>query len=313
MRVFVELKLNQAIPQGQSINFKGEKLWIPFTYKKLPRICFKCGQIILGIEGCPLRDCISFNQYGIWLRANSTRKFSGHRFEGDSSPHVFPKNSVMAASPQLSGKETMVLPKHTSLIIVDKVDKGGDKKGEDSAAIGSDKHGAKNWMSQFLQPAPNTDKQLSGGSLQLEKGFNTDYNSEKAREKAVMVDLLVGPHNQCPAQFLSGSMSTPNITKAHAISEGPLSVLNKDLLQLGIPTNSLPDSSLSLKRWKRKACAQSVTTTEKQCEVKKGRPRNYKDFVPEVQSKKSRLSENGVLDDAVLDSAEASIQPRQTL
>lgn len=52
LRLCVELDLFKSIPHGRIINIKGERLWIPFTYEKLPCLCFKCKKILHGDEGC---------------------------------------------------------------------------------------------------------------------------------------------------------------------------------------------------------------------------------------------------------------------
>lgn len=49
LRVCVEVNLYKPMPRGITINVKGERLWMPFTYKKLPRLCFKRGQILHGL------------------------------------------------------------------------------------------------------------------------------------------------------------------------------------------------------------------------------------------------------------------------
>lgn len=49
--VYVLKYLLKSIPKGIIINVKGERLLIPFTYEKLPCLCFKCGQLLHGEGG----------------------------------------------------------------------------------------------------------------------------------------------------------------------------------------------------------------------------------------------------------------------
>ncbi|XP_042944639.1 uncharacterized protein LOC122278524 [Carya illinoinensis] len=53
MRVKVELNLKRTIARGRTMNLLGKKYWIPLRYEKLPRMCFNCGVIVHGGEGCP--------------------------------------------------------------------------------------------------------------------------------------------------------------------------------------------------------------------------------------------------------------------
>lgn len=46
LRVRIEIPLNKPIVRGRTVTMKGEKLWIPFKYEQLQRICFKCCQIV---------------------------------------------------------------------------------------------------------------------------------------------------------------------------------------------------------------------------------------------------------------------------
>lgn len=51
-RVLIELDLQRTIPHGRTLNVKGVKFWIPIIYEKLSRLCFHCGRIVHGLEGC---------------------------------------------------------------------------------------------------------------------------------------------------------------------------------------------------------------------------------------------------------------------
>lgn len=80
----VEVNLFKPMPRGRTLNVNGKRLWIPFTYEKLPRLCFKCGQILHGAGGCKQRDSLTTNQYGAWLRSSTSTKGSDYHF-GNSS------------------------------------------------------------------------------------------------------------------------------------------------------------------------------------------------------------------------------------
>ncbi|XP_042952161.1 uncharacterized protein LOC122289250 [Carya illinoinensis] len=76
LRVKVEMDMRKAVARGRTIEVEGKKLWVPFTYEKLPKLCFKCGCIIHGEEGCTggiLSQAIEGErktQFGPWLRAS---------------------------------------------------------------------------------------------------------------------------------------------------------------------------------------------------------------------------------------------------
>lgn len=42
----IEIDLRKAIARGRTIMLDEQKLWVPFTYEKLPKLFFKCGCII---------------------------------------------------------------------------------------------------------------------------------------------------------------------------------------------------------------------------------------------------------------------------
>lgn len=46
IHVCIELDLQHTITQGRTINIKGNRLWVPLTYEKLPRVCFRCKKLI---------------------------------------------------------------------------------------------------------------------------------------------------------------------------------------------------------------------------------------------------------------------------
>lgn len=77
LRVRVCVNLTQALARGRTLKVKGESIWIPFSYEKMPCICFSCGCIVHGINGCcsVMEDLESKEeQYGAWLRATQFQR-----------------------------------------------------------------------------------------------------------------------------------------------------------------------------------------------------------------------------------------------
>lgn len=67
MRVNVVLDLRKNLEKGRTINLQGEKMWIPFQYEKLPRICLNVGVLCMVERGlCKTKGVIG--QYGPWMR-----------------------------------------------------------------------------------------------------------------------------------------------------------------------------------------------------------------------------------------------------
>lgn len=52
LKIYIELDLRKPISMGRTLNLKGNKTWVPLTYKKLPRLCFYCGKIIHNMGFC---------------------------------------------------------------------------------------------------------------------------------------------------------------------------------------------------------------------------------------------------------------------
>ncbi|KAF5464598.1 hypothetical protein F2P56_014667 [Juglans regia] len=52
LRVKVECDLRRPVARGRTIAVDGRKIWVPFQYEKLPRLCFSCGRIVHGKDGC---------------------------------------------------------------------------------------------------------------------------------------------------------------------------------------------------------------------------------------------------------------------
>lgn len=56
LRVLLEIELQKPTTRERTINVQGKKLWIPFTYEKLPWLCFGCGRISHGNGICDAKD-----------------------------------------------------------------------------------------------------------------------------------------------------------------------------------------------------------------------------------------------------------------
>ncbi|XP_042958006.1 uncharacterized protein LOC122293492 [Carya illinoinensis] len=71
LRVQIHIDLNQPLTRGRTLMVKGKDIWIPFSYEKMPRICFLCGCIKHGQDECKEggSQAGGDNQYGQWLRA----------------------------------------------------------------------------------------------------------------------------------------------------------------------------------------------------------------------------------------------------
>ncbi|XP_042958054.1 uncharacterized protein LOC122293569 [Carya illinoinensis] len=73
LRVKIELDLRKSIARGRTANVLGSRIWVPLSYEKLPKICFKCGRLVHGVEGCAgLVGRGGGSQYGTWLRTYHT-------------------------------------------------------------------------------------------------------------------------------------------------------------------------------------------------------------------------------------------------
>lgn len=51
-RIRIEIDLLKTLSRGRTINVKGERLCVPITYEKLPRISFWCGKLVHGQRNC---------------------------------------------------------------------------------------------------------------------------------------------------------------------------------------------------------------------------------------------------------------------
>ncbi|KAF5471486.1 hypothetical protein F2P56_008274 [Juglans regia] len=52
LRVQVLLDLTKPVARGRTLTVRGNRFWAPFSYEKLPKICFSCGCMVHGVNGC---------------------------------------------------------------------------------------------------------------------------------------------------------------------------------------------------------------------------------------------------------------------
>lgn len=52
LRVRVECDLSKVVARGRMVNIQGKSMWVPFSYEKLPKLCFKCRRILHQPQGC---------------------------------------------------------------------------------------------------------------------------------------------------------------------------------------------------------------------------------------------------------------------
>lgn len=48
----MEVDLRKVVAHGRTLNLNSKRMCMPFKCRKLPKICFKCGKIVHGEEGC---------------------------------------------------------------------------------------------------------------------------------------------------------------------------------------------------------------------------------------------------------------------
>lgn len=72
----MEIRLNKIIARGRMLEIKGTSIWVPLKYEKLSKLCFKCGSIVHGSQGCIVdvkQGCQDDSeQFGAWLHADSS-------------------------------------------------------------------------------------------------------------------------------------------------------------------------------------------------------------------------------------------------
>lgn len=76
-QIKVETKLQKTITRGRTINLRGRKMWTSCTYEKLPKICFKCEQIVHEQSRCERPMALKkghTEQFGSWLQTKNGRR-----------------------------------------------------------------------------------------------------------------------------------------------------------------------------------------------------------------------------------------------
>ncbi|XP_035544690.1 uncharacterized protein At4g02000-like [Juglans regia] len=78
LRIKIDLSLRKPLARGRTIcHVQGEKVWLPLKYERLPRVCFDCGCMVHGREGCLFKPTDNFglfehaDQFGPWLRVET--------------------------------------------------------------------------------------------------------------------------------------------------------------------------------------------------------------------------------------------------
>jgi hypothetical protein len=75
----VTMDLTKPLDRGRALNFAGKSQWISFKYEKLPMLCYHCGRIVHGRQGCLERQSGRLNsnamekQWGEWLQVDEPR------------------------------------------------------------------------------------------------------------------------------------------------------------------------------------------------------------------------------------------------
>ena len=79
-RICVTIDLTNPLERGRALHFARKSHWISFNFEKLPMLCFHCGRIVHGRQGCPerlsgrLNSGITEKQWGLWLRADDPKR-----------------------------------------------------------------------------------------------------------------------------------------------------------------------------------------------------------------------------------------------
>lgn len=104
LRAYIEIEIQKPLPRGRMLNVSGNKNWIPFTYEKLPKICFQCGRICHGNQVCNRKDYKANEQYDSWLGAEYVRKSVWDKKE--SPKKKFGPDSMLEKEIAAAGKST---------------------------------------------------------------------------------------------------------------------------------------------------------------------------------------------------------------
>lgn len=89
----IEMDLHKPLSQERTINIQGNWRWMPITYEKLPKLCFRRGRITHGRGDCGGAKGITESttgQYSPWLRA----KVGQEHDRGKQNHRPSPSNSM---------------------------------------------------------------------------------------------------------------------------------------------------------------------------------------------------------------------------
>lgn len=71
LKMLAEIKLEKPLLRGTKIKLDKKMVWVDFWYELLTICCFYCDKMgHLGFLG----NCITENQYGVWLKAQLVKR-----------------------------------------------------------------------------------------------------------------------------------------------------------------------------------------------------------------------------------------------
>lgn len=83
LKVQLEIDIAKPLLRGTMLKFKLAEICVEFRYETLPTFCFYCGHLGHNEKLCTKRkqdlnrNCLLKDQYGLWMRAGSTRSEGG--------------------------------------------------------------------------------------------------------------------------------------------------------------------------------------------------------------------------------------------
>ncbi|XP_041027018.1 uncharacterized protein LOC121267240 [Juglans microcarpa x Juglans regia] len=130
--VKIECNLRAPLARGRTVNISGGKIWVPFQYEKLPKLCFSCGCIVHGKDGCTARGDVEAAQYGTWMRARVVNKKQNERKRNNNQEK---RSTVEVGEERVDGMKGEGLRKGEQSIILSEEVKGGITKAEKEEEI----------------------------------------------------------------------------------------------------------------------------------------------------------------------------------
>ncbi|KAF5481618.1 hypothetical protein F2P56_002257 [Juglans regia] len=128
LRVKIECNLRAPLARGRTVNILGGKIWVPFQYEKLPKLCFSCGCIVHGKDGCAGRGDGEAAQYGTCMRA---RVVNRKHCEKKRNINQEEKRSEEVEEERVDGMKGKGLRKGEESNFLSKEVKGGSSKVEE--------------------------------------------------------------------------------------------------------------------------------------------------------------------------------------